>query len=209
MSIVRQESLFSIRILLDLEPTQRYDEIFEAIDIHPVINVVAKKSSLGLPVELNYSVMIQSLIVRIVERIPEIQLLVKRLNTDLRFKCDCEFLVSDPIPSEASFSKMITKIKESDVLKRIDSQVLNDAMMEGFIVEGNVAFDAGHFESRDRAPSNKKEPEQPKTPKKRGRKPIAERESMATGKRSTGGFVADLREKNSRSTICFIRRASC
>lgn len=28
MSIVRQESFFSIQILFDLEPTQRYDEIF-------------------------------------------------------------------------------------------------------------------------------------------------------------------------------------
>ncbi|MDQ0253747.1 hypothetical protein J2S74_001119 [Evansella vedderi] len=43
MSIVRQESLFSMQILFDLEPTQRYDEIFSAIDINPILTTVAKK----------------------------------------------------------------------------------------------------------------------------------------------------------------------
>ncbi|MDQ0258109.1 hypothetical protein J2S74_005574, partial [Evansella vedderi] len=37
MSIVRQVSLFSMQILFDLEPTQRYDEIFSAIDINPIL----------------------------------------------------------------------------------------------------------------------------------------------------------------------------
>src|SRR5690554_2005640 len=99
MSIVRQENLFDIQILLDLEPTQRYDEIFSAIDIHPLLNVVEKKSSLGRPVDLNYPAMIQALLIRIVERIPEIKLLVKRLETDLKFKLACGFSVSDVVPS--------------------------------------------------------------------------------------------------------------
>ncbi|MDQ0253522.1 transposase, partial [Evansella vedderi] len=81
MSIVRQESLFSMQILFDLEPTQRYDEIFSAIDINPILSIVAKKSQLGRPVELNYPAMVQALVVRLVERIPEIQLLVERLNS--------------------------------------------------------------------------------------------------------------------------------
>ena len=91
MSIVRQESLFSMQNLFDLEPTQRYDEIFAALDINPILTIIAKKSHFGRPVELNYPAMVQALVVRIVERIPEIQLLVERLNTDLKFKVDCEF----------------------------------------------------------------------------------------------------------------------
>ncbi|MDQ0258018.1 transposase, partial [Evansella vedderi] len=133
MSIVRQESLFSMQILFDLEPTQRYDEIFSAIDINPILIIVAKKSNLGRPVELNYPAMIQALLVRIVERIPEIQLLVERLNTDLKFKVNCGFLISDPVPSEASFSRMITKIKDTNVLEEINSQIISDAINEEFI----------------------------------------------------------------------------
>ncbi|MCZ2845462.1 MAG: transposase, partial [Candidatus Bathyarchaeota archaeon] len=166
MSIVRQESLFSIQILFDLEPTQRYDEIFSAIDINPILTVVAKKSRLGRPVELNYPAMVQALVVRLVERIPEIQLLVERLNRDLKFKIDCGFLVSDLIPSEASFSRMITKIKDTNVLESVNSQIILDAIDEGFINDANIAIDSGHFEARDQAPSKKGEAE-PKAPPKK------------------------------------------
>lgn len=54
-----------------------------------------KKSRFGPKLSLNYSAMIYSLIIRITERIPFIKVLVKRLTTDLRFKVDCGFLVSD------------------------------------------------------------------------------------------------------------------
>ncbi|MFJ7974263.1 transposase [Peribacillus sp. NPDC096379] len=57
--------------------------------------------------------MIYSLIIRIPERIPFIKDLVKRFSTDLRFKVDCGFRVSDEIPSEASYSRMITLIGDN------------------------------------------------------------------------------------------------
>ncbi len=182
MSIVRQESLFSMQILFDLEPTQRYDEIFSAVDINPILTVVAKKSNSGRPVELNYPAMVQALVVRNVERIPEIQLLVERLNTDLKFKVDCGFLVSDSVPSEASFSRMITKIKDNtNVLEVIKSQIILDAINEKYFRDTNIALDSGHFEARDQAPS-KKEVEEKAMPKQRGRKSKAEREQWLKDK---------------------------
>ncbi|MBB5174426.1 transposase [Texcoconibacillus texcoconensis] len=176
MSIVRQESLFSIEVLYELEPTQRYDEVFSSINIAPMVNVVAKKSRFGRPVSLNYPAMIQALVIRIVERISEIKLLVKRLKWDLQFKWDCGFLISDSVPSESAFSRMISKIKESNVLQSINTQILTDAIDEGCISDTNIAIDAGHFEARDQASSNKEEREQKSVPKKRGRKPKIEQE---------------------------------
>ncbi len=194
MSIVRQESLFSMQFLFDLEPTQRYDEFFSAIDISPILTIVAKKSNFGRPVELNYPAMVQALVVRIVERIPEIQLLVKRLNTDLRFKVDCGFLVSDPVPSEASFSRMITKIKDTGVLEEINSQIILDAINEEFIKDVNIAIDSGHFEARDQAPSKKEE--KPKIlPKKRGRKSKAEREHWLKEKEAEEAALSIFEKK--------------
>ncbi|WP_391559527.1 transposase [Robertmurraya sp.] len=194
MSIVRQESLFSMQILFDLEPTHRYDEIFSAININPILNVVAKKSNLGRPVELNYPAMVQALVVRIVERIPEIQLLVKRLNTDLKFKVDCGFLVSDPVPSEASFSRMITKIKDTNILEEINSQIILDAIDEGFISDANIAIDSGHFEARDQAPA-KKEDVVKEPPKKRGRKSKAEREQWLKEKEAREASLSIFEKK--------------
>nr|WP_241155067.1 transposase [Rummeliibacillus sp. TYF005] len=57
--------------------------------------------------------MIQSLVIRIVERIPTVKDLVKRLKYDLIFRLDCGFLLSDSVPSEASYSRMVDVISYS------------------------------------------------------------------------------------------------
>ena len=64
MSIIRQGSLFDLQELYDLEPTQRFEAIFSAIDIDPIFAVVTKKSRFGRPIELNYAAMIYSLVTR-------------------------------------------------------------------------------------------------------------------------------------------------
>lgn len=174
MSIIRQGSLFGLQELYDLEPTQRFEAVFAAIDIQPILQVVSKKSTYGAPVQLNYPAMIHALIVRIIERIPTIKDLIKRLKHDFIFRLDCGFLFSDTVPSEASFSRLITKISESNVLERIQETLLHQALSEGFITDDTIAIDATHIEARDRAPAKVEKPKQ--QPKKRGRKPKAEYE---------------------------------
>jgi transposase len=174
MPIIRQGSLFGLQELYDLEPTQRFEAIFSAIDIDPIFAVVTKKSRLGRPVELNYAAMIYSLVARITERIQFIKDLVRRLKNDIMFRLDCGFLVSDTIPSEAAYSRMITIISESDVLEKVQESLLHQAISEGFITDDTVAIDATHFEAHDQAPP--KEEKQKVEPKKRGRKSKEERE---------------------------------
>lgn len=180
MTIIRQGSLFGLQELYDLEPTQRFEAIFSAIDIDPIFAVVTKKSRFGRPVELNYSAMIYSLAARIIERIPFIKDLVKRLKNDIVFRLDCGFLVSDSIPSEAAYSRMITIISESNVLEEAQETLLHQAITEGFISDDTVAIDATHFEAKDQAPPKEEKPQT--EPKKRGRKTKEEREQWLVEK---------------------------
>ena len=174
MTIIRQQSLFGIQELFEMEPTQRYESIISAIDLNTIYYEVNKKSRLGAPVELNYPAMIISIFIRYVERIPTIKDLIKRLNEDFVFKLNCGFLVSDHTPSEAAYSRLLTKLSESNVLEKVQEKVIQQAIAEGFIVDETIAIDATHFEARDQAPAKE---EKPKTkPKKRGRKSKAERE---------------------------------
>ena len=174
MTIIRQGSLFDLQELYHLEPTQRFEAVFSTIDIEPIFAVVTKKSRFGRPVELNYAAMIYSLIARITERIPFIKDLVKRLKYDMIFRLDCGFLVSDSIPSEAAYSRMITVLCESDVLENVQGTLLHQAISEGFVEDDTVAIDATHVLAKDAAPPKE---EQPKSePKKRGRKSKEERE---------------------------------
>jgi transposase len=174
MPIIRQGSLFDLQDLFDLEPTQRYDAVISAIDLDLIFQEVNKKSRFGAPVELNYGAMIISMVVRIIERIPTIKDLIKRLNRDFLFKLDCGFLVSDKTPSESAYSRLLTKLSESDVLEKVQSSLLHQAISEGFITDDTVAIDATHFEACDKAPLKEEQPQA--EPKKRGRKSKIERE---------------------------------
>lgn len=175
MTIIRQTSLFGIQELYEMEPPHRYDAIISAINLDKIYHVVKKESRFGAPEELNHAAMIISVFIRYVERIPTIKDLVKRLKEDTPFKLNCGFLVSDVIPSEASYSRLITKLAESDVLEIVQEAVVNQAISEGFIIDETIAIDATHFESRDQAPA-KADKETP-APKKRGRKTKEERDS--------------------------------
>src|SRR5699024_9370926 len=134
---------------------------------------IRKRSRFGAPTKLEFAAMIISLFVRYIERIPTIKDLNKRLHDDIAFKINCGFLVSDEIPSEASYSRLITQLEESNILEEVQEKLVLQAIKEGYIIDETVAIDATHFESRDQAPPNKEKPKS--TPKKRGRKPKAER----------------------------------
>jgi transposase len=173
MTIIRQQSLFGIQELFEMEPTHRYEAIISAIDLDSIYHEINKKSRLGAPVDLNYAAMIISVFVRIVERIPTTKDLIKRLNEDIAFKMNCGFLVSDNTPSEAAYSRLITKLNESDILEKVQEKVVLQAIAEGFIIDDTVAIDATHFEARDQAPPKEQKPKA--EPKKRGRKSKEER----------------------------------
>lgn len=175
MPIIRQGSLFDLQELYELGPTQRFEAIFSAIEIQPIFAVVTKKSPLGRPVELNYAAMIYSLVARITERIPFIKDLIKRLENDIMFRLDCGFLVSDTVPSESTYSRMITLISESNVMEKVQDTILHQAIAEGFINDDTVAIDATHFEARDQAPLKRHERPEAQS-KKRGRKSKEEKE---------------------------------
>ena len=174
MTIIRQPSLFSIQELYDIEPTQKYDAIISGIDLDKIYHIVTKKSRLGAPEELNYAAMIISIFLRYIERIPMIKDLIKRLRNDIAFKLNCGFLVSDTIPSESSYSRLITKLEESNILEMELENVVLQAIEEGFITDDTVAIDATHFEARDQAPQKEEKPKP--EPKKRGRKSKEERD---------------------------------
>lgn len=175
MPYIRHESLFSFQELYKLEQSDRFEAIFEAIDIAPILSLVRKKSRYGAPSKINHTAMVYALIARIIERIPTIKDLVKRLKNDLRFRYDCGFMLSELIPSEASFSRLLKKISTSQALQAIQHQLLQDAMSEGFIQDDTIAIDATHIDARDQAFKKQDKPES--QPKKRGRKSKSEREA--------------------------------
>ncbi len=182
MTYIRHESLFTLQDLYKMQQRYRFEAIFATLDITPILCLVRKKSRHGAPVEVNYSAMIYSLIARIVERIPTIKDLLKRLREDILFRLDCGFSLAEEIPSAASYSRLVKKMSQSYALEEIQEQTLKQAIDEGFILDETVAIDATHIESRDQGPA-KEEKEKPE-PKKRGRKSKQEREAWLKQKQA-------------------------
>lgn len=180
MSIIRQDNLFDMQELFEMEPTHRFNAIFSTLELGPLLRIFDKKTHRGAPRELNYGAMIYSLIARVVERIPTIKLLMKRLKHDPFFRFDCGFLLSDDVPSESSYSRMITAISETDAMTKVQDMLVAQAIQEGYITEESLAIDATHFESRDKPTASEKK-EKP-APKKRGRKPKDEQAEWQTAK---------------------------
>src|SRR5690625_415576 len=140
MTIIRQQSLFGFQELYEMEPTQRYESIISTIDLDTIYYEVNKKSRLGAPVELNYPAMIISFFIRYVERIPTIKDLIKRLNEDFVFKLHCGFLVSDHTPFGATYSRLLTKLSESNILEKVQEKVFQQAIAEGFVFLSMYSF---------------------------------------------------------------------
>jgi transposase len=179
MYSIQQESLFSLENLLEMSPKDTYGYLFETLDINPFLRVISKKAFLGAPTQLNYAAMLHSLFIRIVERIPTIKDLRKRLKRSIEFSMDCGFTGSDRIPSEASYTRLIQKLQKSQVFQQSQEQLVQQAFQEGFIDASVIAMDATHVEARDRKPEKKDDTdllatELPK--KKRGRKSKDERD---------------------------------
>ena len=160
---------------MEMESSRRFEAILATFDLQPIFQLFCKKTLYGAPRELNYGAMIQSLAIRIVGRIPTIKDLVKRLKNDLLFRLDCGFLLSDAVPSEASYSRMVDVISQSKVFGQLNDDLIQSAFTEGFLMDDeHISYDATHFEARDASkPTVKKE----KVPRKRGRKSKKEREA--------------------------------
>jgi transposase len=88
MTIIRQGSLFDMQDLYEIEPSKRFEAVFETLHIEPLLFAVNKKSIYGVPTELNYPAMIYALVVRILERIPTTKDLINRLKHDFMFRLD-------------------------------------------------------------------------------------------------------------------------
>ena len=102
---------------------------------------------------------------------------------------DCGFLFSNRIPSEASFSRLTSKLSESHALESVQESLLLQAIEEGFISDESVDIDATHFESRDRSTPQEKKTK--REPKKRGRKSKSEQVA----------FQLEVQEQESQMSI--------
>ncbi|MGG6313677.1 transposase [Paenibacillus macerans] len=146
---IRQGELFSFKELLQMQPEDKYSQIFEHLNLAPVMQSLRKKHGRGRPEELNVPAMIYSLLIAKMEGVEYVSSLVRRLKSSEEFRVQCRFTGSNRIPSEASYSRLIHALQQNGLLEKLQDRLVLSAMEEGFVSGTHIAVDSSIVEAWD------------------------------------------------------------
>ncbi|MBB6671368.1 transposase [Cohnella nanjingensis] len=152
MYSIQQEELFSFDELMKMSAESKYSVVLEHAPLGRILHAVSKSSHLGRPESLNTRAMIYSLLIGKMEHIRFTKDLVSRLRSSSEFRRWCRFTDSDRVPSEAAYSRLVTKLDQCGVLRDVQDIVVDQAIAEGFLSGEVLAVDSSHIEAFDRNP---------------------------------------------------------
>lgn len=132
-----------------MQPEDKYSQIFEHLNLAPVMHSLSKKHGRGRPEELNVPAMIYSLLIAKMEGIEFVSALVKRLKSSEEFRVQCRFTGSNRIPSEASYSRLIYALQQNGLLEKLQDRLIQSALEEGFVSCSHIAIDSSIVEAWD------------------------------------------------------------
>jgi transposase len=149
MYLIRQQSLFSLQDLLNLQPEQKYSTIFDTIDMPKIYSALAKKSLLGAPDRQNYPAIFRSVIIGMTEGFTTYEALLRRVRASEEYRWHCGFTGSNPLPNKTAYSRMFARLAKADALAPCFNQLIEQAKEEGFIDGKVIAIDSSHVHARD------------------------------------------------------------
>jgi len=152
MYTIQQEELFSFEQLMEMKAESKYALILEQLPLAKILHAINKVRLRGRPESVNTRAMIYSLVIGKLERIPFVKDIVRRLSSSAEFRKLCRFTDSDRIPSEASYSRLVTKLHQCGVLSDAQDSLVMQAISEGFVSGETLAVDSSHLEAWDRNP---------------------------------------------------------
>lgn len=153
--IIRYNPLFSFDVLMQYQPKTRLAMMFESIDLHPFLSALPAKSSRG-PKGYSKGALIKAILAMRLNSICTVTSLVERLTTDLQFRYDCGFSITQPVPSLATFSRFYQKITETDSLQKLFSALVDTAMVDGLMSGEVVAIDASAIKAYEKSVPKKR-----------------------------------------------------
>lgn len=146
---IRQECLLSFDEILKLQPQTRLELVLSQIDLSE-FEIAFKKSRFG-PKGYNPIPVLYALIAMQLEQIRTVKALVKRLKYDPVFRYCCCFNVCGQIPSEATFSRILTKISEKEYLQDLFHKLVIRAKELNIIDGKTVAIDSTKMDAFESA----------------------------------------------------------
>ncbi|MDU2266930.1 MAG: transposase [Clostridium celatum] len=132
-----------------MRPEDKYSQIFEHLNLAPIMQGLSKPGRRGRPEDLNYPAMVYSLLIAKMEGMEFVSSIVKRLKCSEEFRIQCRFTGSDRTPSEASYSRLNLVLQQKGLLELVQDRLVKAAHAEGFLTGEHIAVDSSAVEAWD------------------------------------------------------------
>ncbi|GMA66143.1 hypothetical protein GCM10025859_65850 [Alicyclobacillus fastidiosus] len=136
-----QKSLFSFESWLEIEPSERLELFFSALDLQPYAAKLRSSSPQGAK-PINREAILRALLASPFEGISTFTRLHTRLDTDLRFRYQCGFRLDETAPSIATLSRVFAAITEQGLAKELFIDLVNQCREADVIDGSHLAIDS-------------------------------------------------------------------
>jgi len=143
----RQTTLFTLDQIIELQPLTKLQAILTFIDYSILLQAFQIQPCKRGPKGFSFEALLNALIAMQLEQICTIKALVKRLKTDPVFRITCGFDAVGKTPSQATFSRFIYRLSNTDVLEKTFQRMIRRANALGLIDGTYVSIDASKIDA--------------------------------------------------------------
>ncbi|GEO27601.1 transposase [Alicyclobacillus acidoterrestris] len=136
-----QKSLFSFEEWLEIEPSERLELFFSALELQSYAAKLRNSSPQGAK-PINREAVLRALLAAPLEGISTFTKLHKRLVSDLRFRYQCGFRLDEPAPSIATLSRVFKAVVDKDLAKALFIDLVSQCKEAGIIDGSHLAIDS-------------------------------------------------------------------
>ncbi|GAB4262399.1 transposase [Thermincola ferriacetica] len=138
---ILQETLFSFEEWLKIESGNRLPLFFSALNLEPYAKELKSESPRGAD-GYDRQAVLRALLAAPLEKISTFTMLRKRLESDIRFRYQCGFRLTQRVPSISTFSRVFSKITELNLAEQLFYDLVQQCRDEGIVIGDNIAIDS-------------------------------------------------------------------
>lgn len=138
---ILQQTLFSFEELMEIELNERAPIFFNALDLRPYAKELRSSSPQGAS-GYNRQAILRALLIAPLEGIATFTALVRRIQSDIRFRYQCGFSILQDAPSVATFSRVFKQITEKGLAEQLFYDLVQQCRKEEIINGSKIAIDS-------------------------------------------------------------------
>ncbi|MGE5575120.1 MAG: transposase [Ignavibacteria bacterium] len=146
---ILQENLFSFEEWLKIESEDRLPLFFSALDLEPYAKELRSVSPQGAD-GYDRQAVLRALLVSPMEKISTFTMLHKRLKSDIRFRYQCGFRLTQKVPSISTLSRVFSMITGKQLAEQLFYDLVQQCREENIINGDIIAVDSTAIDAYER-----------------------------------------------------------